>query len=110
LRDIPLDHKAGKVTLATILGRRGSGIEYVLLVAGAYVATLALIVAEPGLWPVLLVGITLPAAISLSQNALTATDVLQLNVLLRRTAGLHMRFGAFMTVGLVVGAVLERVM
>jgi 1,4-dihydroxy-2-naphthoate polyprenyltransferase len=109
LRDIVLDQKAGKVTLATVLGRRGSGIEYVLLVAGAYVATLALIAAEPGLWTVLLVAITLPAAFALCRVALTATDVLQLNVLLRRTAGLHLRFGASMTVGLVVGAVVERV-
>jgi 1,4-dihydroxy-2-naphthoate polyprenyltransferase len=109
LRDISLDQKAGKVTLATLLGRRGSGIEYVLLVAGAFVATLALIVAEPGLWPVLIVAITLPAAVALCQVALSSTDVLQLNVLLRRTAGLHMRFGASMTVGLVIGAVVERV-
>jgi 1,4-dihydroxy-2-naphthoate octaprenyltransferase len=109
MRDIPLDQKAGKVTLATLLGLRGAGIEYVVLVAGAYVATLALIAAEPGLWPVLLVAITLPAAIALCQIALTATDVLQLNVLLRRTAGLHMRFGASMTAGLVIAAVVERV-
>jgi 1,4-dihydroxy-2-naphthoate octaprenyltransferase len=109
IRDIPLDQSAGKVTLATLLGRQKAGIEYVVLVGGAYLATLALIVAEPGLWPVLLVAITLPAAIALCQTALTTTDVLQLNVLLRRTAGLHMRFGASMTAGLLIGAVVERV-
>jgi 1,4-dihydroxy-2-naphthoate octaprenyltransferase len=108
IRDIELDQRAGKVTLATIVGRRGAAIEYVVLVASAYIATLALIVAKPGLWPVLLVALTIPSALRLCQIALHATDVLQLNVLLRRTAGLHLRFGAFMTVGPVAAAILER--
>jgi 1,4-dihydroxy-2-naphthoate octaprenyltransferase len=109
IRDIELDQRAGKVTLATIVGKRWAGIEYVVLVAGAYIATLALILAESGLWPMQLVALTMPAAFRLCRIALHATDVLQLNVLLRRTAGLHLRFGAFMTVGLVVAAILERV-
>src|SRR5919199_6962135 len=36
LRDIDTDRRAGKRTLAVRLGRRGTRIEYVLLVAGAY--------------------------------------------------------------------------
>lgn len=41
LRDIPTDAKSGKRTLAVRIGERGSRIEYVVLVAGAFLLVLA---------------------------------------------------------------------
>jgi 1,4-dihydroxy-2-naphthoate octaprenyltransferase len=109
IRDIPLDRAAGKVTLATLLGRRSANIEYLVLVIGAYVMTLVLVATELGLWPVLLVAVTLPAALRLCRLCLTAVDVRELNKLLRQTAGLHLRFGTAMTAGLVLSSIFERV-
>lgn len=109
IRDIPLDRAAGKVTLATRFGRRAANDEYVALVAGAYLTTLVLIATDLGLWPVLLTGITVPVAVELCRVVFTATDVRELNLLLRKTAGLHFRFGACMTVGLVLSSIVERV-
>jgi len=109
IRDIPLDRQAGKVTLATLLGRRGSNIEYLMLVIGAYVMTLVLIATDLSLWPVLIAGLTIPAAARLCRLCLSADDVRELNTLLRQTAGLHLRFGALLTVGIVVSAILERI-
>jgi 1,4-dihydroxy-2-naphthoate polyprenyltransferase len=109
IRDIPLDRQAGKVTLATLLGRRGSNIEYLILVIGAYVMTLVLIATDLSLWPVVIAGLTIPAAARLCRLCLSAVDVRELNTLLRQTAGLHLRFGALMTVGIVVSAILERI-
>jgi 1,4-dihydroxy-2-naphthoate octaprenyltransferase len=109
IRDIQLDQQAGKVTLATLLGRRGSNIEYLILVIGAYVMTLVLIATDLNFWPVVITVLTIPAAARLCRLCLTAVDVRELNTLLRQTAGLHLRFGALMTVGLVVSAILERI-
>ena len=109
IRDIDLDRRAGKVTLATIFGRRGAGIEYILLIVFAYAAIVALVAGNPSLWPVLLVGATIPMAFELSQIAVTATEALALNGLLRRTAGLHLRFGTLLTLGLLARAILDRI-
>jgi 1,4-dihydroxy-2-naphthoate octaprenyltransferase len=109
IRDIPLDQAAGKITLATLFGRRAANYEYLVLVIGAYVTTLALIATDLGLWPVLIVGLTLPAAIQLCKMVFAAVNVRELNVLLRKTAGLHLRFGALMTLGLVLSSIVERV-
>lgn len=108
IRDIDLDRRAGKVTLAALLGRRGANVEYIALVAGAYLATLALVAWEPALWPVLLVAATLPTAARLIQTVLTATEPADLNRLLRKTAGLHLRCGTLLALGLAAATVLDR--
>ncbi|MGH2532532.1 MAG: 1,4-dihydroxy-2-naphthoate octaprenyltransferase [Thermomicrobiales bacterium] len=108
VRDIDLDRQAGKVTLATLLGRRLANIEYVALVVVAYLAVLALIAWEPRLWPALAVGATLPTAARLVRAVLTATEPDELNRLLRKTAGLHLRFGALLSVGLLAATIVDR--
>jgi len=109
IRDIDLDRRAGKVTLATIFGRRGAGIEYILLVAVAFGAIIALVIGNPSFWPALLVAATVPTAFELSRIAVAATDALALNLLLRRTAGLHLRFGSLLTLGLLARVILDRI-
>lgn len=109
IRDIGLDRAAGKVTLSTLLGRRAATVEYVILIVAAYFATVALVVSEPGLWPCLIVGITLPIAFQLSRTVASYDDPPTLNRALRKTAGLHLRFGTLLTGGLLVAAILDRV-
>jgi 1,4-dihydroxy-2-naphthoate octaprenyltransferase len=109
MRDIELDRRAGKVTLATLLGRRHSAHEYLFLVALAYLAVVVLVIGDPSLWPALLVIASLPSAIALVRIAYRATEPAALNRLLRRTAGLHLRFGALLTGGLVVRAIIDRI-
>ncbi|MGH2558016.1 MAG: 1,4-dihydroxy-2-naphthoate octaprenyltransferase [Thermomicrobiales bacterium] len=108
VRDIDLDRRAKKVTLATLLGRRGANAEFVALVAVAYLAILALIAWEPSVWPVLVVAVTMPAAVNLVRAVLTATEPAELNRLLRKTAGLHLRFGTLLSIGLLAATVVDR--
>jgi len=106
VRDLDADRRAGKRTLATLLGRPGADIEYALLVAGAYAAALAAVAAEPRLWPALLVLASLPAAVSLVRAAFAAATPDELNPIVRRTAGLHLRFGLLLSAGAVLSAFL----
>jgi len=106
IRDIAPDGAAGKVTLAILLGRRGSSIEYLLLVAAAYLTVIVLIAVERQLWPVAIVGASLPIAWGLVRFAFSDVEGRALNPLLRKSAGLHLRFGALMVVGLLISAVI----
>jgi 1,4-dihydroxy-2-naphthoate polyprenyltransferase len=108
VRDIELDRAAGKVTLATLLGRRRAAREYDLLVFGAYLATLLLVAVEPPLWPALLTLATLPIATRLARIEATATEPRDLNLVLRKTAGLHLRVGLLLTLGLLIAAAIDR--
>ena len=108
IRDIPDDAAAGKVTLATLLGRRGANIEFAILTYGAYVAVAATIVVDPRLWPIAITAVTIPVAVRVNRLAFSPAMRAELNPLVRKTAGLHLRFGGFLTLGLVASAVIER--
>lgn len=110
VRDIPLDRAAGKATLAILLGRRGATYEYWALVGAAYALTVVTVVTRPDLWPVLLVFLTAPVAYRLCHNIAVGSDAAALNRVLRATAGLHMRFGMLFACGLLVAAVVDRLM
>ena len=110
IRDIDLDRAAGKVTIATRVGRTGANIEYVLLVGGAYIALIAATVATPSNWPILAAGATLPLAWSLSREILAGAGPMALNLVLRKTAGLHLRVGLLVTAGLMVRWLLDSVL
>ncbi len=103
LRDIDTDRAAGKRTLAVILGRGGSRVEYAALLAGA-------LAAPPLLWRLDLA----PAAASIACAAAALAPPLvravfahpdgpRLNATLRGTARLHLVFGALFALGLLVG-------
>lgn len=108
VRDVVPDRAAGKVTLANLFGRRGATIEFVLLLAGAYLAALALPLVNRGLLPALVVLVTIPRAVLLARALAHATSGRALNAVLRRTAGLHLAFGALLTIGVLVSATVAR--
>lgn len=109
MRDIDLDREAGKMTLATNLGRSAANWEYALLVWGAFAAVAVLIALAPELWPTVLVAVTVPVAYRLTRLAFSDADGATLNPLLRKTAGLHLRFGGLLTLSLLIRTTLDRV-
>lgn len=109
VRDIEPDARAGKTTLATLLGRKGASHEYAFLAGAAYLAIALLVAIEPRFWPTLLVAASLPTALTLTRLTYSSNDVKLLNQVLRRTAGLHMRFGTLLTLGLLIRAILDRI-
>jgi 1,4-dihydroxy-2-naphthoate octaprenyltransferase len=99
LRDIDTDRRVGKTTLAVLLGRRGTRIEYSLLVLLAYGVVLWLGVSGAvGAWwwlPLL----SLPLAIWLVRF-ISRTEGRPLNQALKRTGQLHLLFGVLFAAAL----------
>ncbi len=104
LRDLDSDRQAGKRTVATRLGRRGAQIEFVVLMAGAFISVLAGVMVGALPLTTLVVAVLLPQAYRLIQIALSTTDVPALNGVLRQTAALHMRFGLLLAASVVAWA------
>lgn len=101
LRDIETDARAGKRTLAVMLGRKGTQVEYGLLLAVAYATTLLLWLQGNG--PILLLPwLTAPLALSLMRNVLSATDGPTLNRTLAGTARLSLLFSLLLAVAFVI--------
>jgi 1,4-dihydroxy-2-naphthoate octaprenyltransferase len=106
LRDIATDAAAGKRTLAVILGRRRTGIEYGLLVGAAFavppgLAALGLVGGDgpAALWQGLPL-LTLPLAFPLLRSVRDFQAPAELNAALRDTALLALTFGALFAAGL----------
>jgi 1,4-dihydroxy-2-naphthoate octaprenyltransferase len=100
LRDIDTDRAVGKRTLAVLLGRRWTRVEYALLLLVAYgvVAWLGLRGQASTVWwwlPFL----SVPLAIWLVRYV-ARTVGRPLNVALKRTGQLHLLFGVLFTLGL----------
>jgi len=100
LRDIVTDRKAGKKTLAVRIGERGARIEYVLLLAGAYVVPILLFLAGKVSIFALLPLVSLPMAISLSRTVCQKEGRV-LNQSLASTARLTLVFSLLFSVGLI---------
>lgn len=101
-RDIDTDRRAGKRTLAVMLGRSGTRVEYALLLAAAYVASLCLWLAAGQHLLVLLSWLTAPIAVKLWRTLSAATDGPTLNATLAGTARLSLLFSALLALGLLV--------
>ena len=102
LRDLDGDRAKGKRTIATFIGRRPANWEYYLLISATYVTLAAMVATRVAPWPVLIALLTLPAAIKAVRFTAQTTQPRKLNLLLRDTATLHMRFGALLAVGLLI--------
>ncbi len=101
IRDIASDAKAGKRTLAVMLGRTGARVEFVLLVAASYAAPIALCArGASGRW-VLLTLLSLPLAAHLVR-AICREEGRALNRVLARTAQLALLFSALFAVGILL--------
>lgn len=102
LRDIDTDGRAGKRTLAVMIGARASRLEYVLLLAVAYLVPGWLWLAgHESAW-VLLPFASLLLAARLVQSILAGTTGPALNQILARTAQLELIFGLLFSAGVLL--------
>ncbi|MCC6616871.1 MAG: 1,4-dihydroxy-2-naphthoate octaprenyltransferase [Anaerolineae bacterium] len=99
VRDIDSDRAVNKRTLAVLLGLRAARIEYIVLIAGAYVGVVALVLAGIMPWTTLIVAITLPEARRLIDIINTSRDTALLHQAQGRTAKLHGTFGLWLVIG-----------
>lgn len=102
LRDAEPDRARGKRTVATLLGPAAAAWEYHLLVLGAYAIVAALALTRQASPAILLCLLTLPLAVSLVRRVAATQEPRVLNLVLRQTAALHLRFGALLIAGLLV--------
>jgi len=100
LRDIPTDRAAGKRTLAVVIGVRATRMEYVGLLAVAYLVPMALLVAGGRGPAVLLPVLSLPLAAPLLRTVRGFDQPRELNPVLKGTARLALIHGALFAVGL----------
>jgi 1,4-dihydroxy-2-naphthoate octaprenyltransferase len=108
LRDIEDDRSLGKRTLATLIGRTWGNREYYALLAAAYASVLLLVFGgQAPIWT-LLVFLTSPMALNNAQRAVANVEPRALNLVIRRTANLHARFGQLMVVGFVLAMAVQR--
>jgi len=101
LRDIPTDEKSGKQTLAVRLGPRGTRVEFVLLVGGAYVLPVAwLLGGQFSPW-ILLPLVSLPFAAVVVKRMYLAEGA-ALNPVLGSTAALSLGYSLLLSAGIVL--------
>jgi 1,4-dihydroxy-2-naphthoate octaprenyltransferase len=101
LRDIPTDTAAGKRTLAVMLGRRWTAVEYEALLGVAFVVPVALVVGGRAPW-VLAPLLLLPLVTRLQRTVHGFGEPRELNPVLKRTARLSLAYAALFAVGLAV--------
>jgi len=101
LRDIPTDRKSGKNTLAVILGERGTKLEYLLLVTGAYIMPAAFFFSGGfSVWvllPMISIPLSIPNIIAVHKDKGPS-----LNPVLAKTAALSLVFSLLLSAGLVI--------
>lgn len=100
LRDIESDRRAGKRTLAVLIGGQATRAEYVVLVLLPYLLVAGF--AFAGTLPLLalLAYVTIPLPLTLGHLVARDAQGPKLNDVLKRTSQLHLAFGAFLALGL----------
>ncbi len=107
LRDIELDRQSGKRTIATIIGRKWANREMYFLLTATYVSLVGAWAAGALPWPALIAGATAPLVRPIVAVIRAGGNARKLNLVLFRTAQLHLRFGALLALGLAINWVLE---
>jgi 1,4-dihydroxy-2-naphthoate octaprenyltransferase len=100
LRDIDTDRRAGKRTLAVVLGRAGTRAWFVVLVAAAYALAFATWPAGNASALVLLTLLALAAGVAPLRAVAGGVEGRPLNVALKETARFHLVFGALLALGI----------
>jgi 1,4-dihydroxy-2-naphthoate octaprenyltransferase len=102
LRDIQTDQRAGKRTLAVILGARGTQLEYSLLHATAYFLPIIIWLSDLATGYILFPLLSLPLAFPLNRSIWQNPDGAILNQTLAGTARLALLFSLLLSIGLIV--------
>ena len=101
LRDIETDRQADKLTLAVYIGVRGTKMEYVLLLLGAFAVPLAMWRLGVVGSAVLLSWVTIPYGVKLAVDVWSKQGA-DLNRVLAQTAQLGLMYALFFSVGLLL--------
>ncbi len=99
LRDIPTDAAAGKRTLAVMLGRRATAMEYAILLAAAFAVPIGLMLAGFGIVQLLPL-VSAPLVGPLLRRVRDFREPRQLNPVLKGTARLDLAFGVLFAAAL----------
>ncbi|MGB3330838.1 MAG: 1,4-dihydroxy-2-naphthoate octaprenyltransferase [Thermomicrobiales bacterium] len=108
MRDVETDRAMHKHTLANLLPRGLSIAWFAFLLFTPFALAIAMFVNEPELYPVLLVWLSFPTAYKLVERGGLATTAGQLNIITRKTAGLHLRFTTLISLGLLLAVLMVR--
>jgi 1,4-dihydroxy-2-naphthoate octaprenyltransferase len=104
VRDIDTDRRAGKRTLAVRIGREATRRVYVGLIAAAYLALVATLLANEGPWWAMLGLVSLPLALPPTKAVLARTDGPSLNGALAGTGMLLGLFSLTVSAALLIAA------
>jgi 1,4-dihydroxy-2-naphthoate octaprenyltransferase len=99
LRDIPTDAAAGKRTLAVMLGRRATAVEYAILLVAAFAVPIGLMLAGFGIVQLLPL-VSAPLVGPLLRTVRDFREPRQLNLVLKGTARLDLAFGVLFAAAL----------
>lgn len=102
LRDIQTDQRAGKRTLAVIIGIRATKLEYSLLHAGAYLLPVIIWLGDMAAGVILIPLLSLPLAVSLNRTVWQISAGEELNRALAGTARLALIFSLLVSIGLIL--------
>ncbi len=100
-RDIDVDRRANKKTLAVILGKKFSQFEFILLLVSAFLIPIILFIYYEYSFFLLLPFISIPIAIRLVKMLLSYSGK-ELNITLEKTAKFSALFGFLFSIGFVV--------
>ncbi len=101
-RDIETDRKTGKHTLATILGKTGTKIEFVILIILSYVIPFILYSRFNSSLVILLPLLSLPLAGQLIWQLFSGVSGKALNNTLARTAQFALLYGILFSLGIMI--------
>jgi 1,4-dihydroxy-2-naphthoate polyprenyltransferase len=107
LRDVDEDRQTGKITPVSRFGAAFGLGAFLFLVVGAYISVLVWVVGKPALFPLLLVLLALPKAVSTTRLIQAGGTRASLNQALRGSAQLHLQFGVLLALGLVISRLLS---
>ncbi|MBV8773988.1 MAG: 1,4-dihydroxy-2-naphthoate octaprenyltransferase [Deltaproteobacteria bacterium] len=103
LRDIENDRAHGKRTFAVLVGRNAALMELICSDAGAYLATLAGVVARVLPWPALAVVITVPRALDQLRLVSGDADAESHNRAMNRSGQLQFELGLILVIAFILG-------
>jgi len=103
IRDLDFDRAKREHTLAVLIGPRASHVEYVALLALAYVVPFGLFLGGAFGWPIVLPALSLPYAIHVARRVLGTTEYVALLPMTPHAAQVLLIFAALFGIGIATG-------
>jgi len=103
LRDVENDRAHGKRTFAVLIGRKAALVELICSDLGAYIATIAGVIASVLPWPALAVVVTTPRAIDQIRLVSPGADAESHNRAMNRSGQLQFELGLVLVVAFILG-------